>query len=223
MPELDYQDPAAGSVGYLTFDEWDRLTRAWQTAHKHLSWWWVAGHIRGGDADELRVRSSERPLGVPSTWLAAYEITRLMQELNRWPELEDAARDSTGHYFALQMISEVETSVARWPIEDKPHRVKFFRCKACQQQTLRYHPPKIRAGVVVDVEVKCTNKECRAVLAEEWYEFALKVVEDEQRRLDQRKARTGEGGQISGDGVPVAEVGEGQNLETGPGVADLSA
>jgi hypothetical protein len=146
-----------------------------------------------------------------------------MQELNRWRELEDAANDSTGHYFALQLISEVETSVARWPMEERPHRVKFFRCQACNQQTLRYHPPTLHGTRVVDVEVKCTNKECRAVLSEEWYEFARKVVEDEQRRLDQRKAGTGEGEQIPGDGVSVAEGGGDSDVEAGQGVAVVSA
>lgn len=213
MNDVSY-DPDAGGVGYLTWDQWDRLTRAWQTAHKHLGWWWVAGHIRGGDSDELRVRRKDRPLGLPATWLAAYEITRLMNELNAWPELEDAANDKFGQYIALTLIGEVETAAAQWPIEDRPHRVKFFRCPACNQQALRYHPPSIRGSEVRDMEVRCTNHECRAVLGHEWYEFAERVVADEQRRLDQRARRAREGGEITGDGVPVAEVGADQDVET---------
>lgn len=134
-------DPAAGGVGYLTWDEWDRLTRAWVTAIKHLPWWWVAGQIRGGDVDEMRHRSSEPSLPLPATWLAAHEITRLMQELNQWPELEDAARDDYGADVAKLLIREVQTAEARWPISDRSHKVQYFRCQACQGLTLKYMPP----------------------------------------------------------------------------------
>lgn len=140
MSETVY-DPDAGGIGYLTWDQWDRLQRAWVTAHKHLPWWWVAGHIRSGDADELRRRSAELPLGLPATWLAAWEITRLMQELNRWPELEDAANDTDGAELALLLIREVQTAAAKWPIADKPHQVRYMRCQACDLATLRYLPP----------------------------------------------------------------------------------
>lgn len=163
MPELDY-DPDAGSVGYLTWDEWDRLTRSWTTALKHLPWWWVAGHVRGGDAEELRVRSSERPLGLPATWLAAHEITRLMQELNWWPELDQAVRTQDGADLALLLIREVETAAARWPMSDRSHRVRYFRCQACQQLTLKYLPPTEKApddAPLVEVQVRSSDGSLR--------------------------------------------------------------
>jgi len=144
MSETDY-DPAAGGVGYLTWDEFDRLTRAWVTAIKHLPWWWVAGQIRGGDADEMRHRSTEPSLPIPATWLAAHEITRLMQELNQWPELEDAAHDDYGADIAKLLTREVQTAAAKWPLSDRSHKVQHFRCQACQQLTLRYLPPTDKA------------------------------------------------------------------------------
>ena len=142
--EIEF-DPDAGGVGYLTWDEWDRLTKAWVTAIKHLPWWWVAGHIRGGDADELRTRSTEHSLPMPATWLAAHEITRLMQELNQWPELEDAAHDVYGSDIVKLLTREVQTAAAKWPISDRAHKVKHFRCQACQQLTLKYLPPNDHA------------------------------------------------------------------------------
>ena len=204
-------DPDAGTVGYLTYDEFDRLTRAWVTAIKHLPWWWVAGHIRGGDSDELRTRSTEHTLPLPSTWLAAHEITRLMQELNQWPELEDAAHDDYGSEIAKLLTSEVQTAAAKWPISDRAHRVQHFRCQACQQLTLKYMPPTDRAphdaprvivqqriadgavrdrptrtspatvevGSIADVVVRCTDKECGAVMDSQMFELAVSVIRQE--------------------------------------------
>lgn len=212
----DVYDPAEGGVGYLTFDEWDRLLRAWTTAVKLLPWWWVAGHIRGGDLDELRVRSSETPIGLPATYLAADEITSLMHQLNRWPELEDAANDTLGHYLASQLTSCVETAAAKWPISDRNHRVKYFRCQACEQQSLKYYPPnvgkrlnapmvdvKFRIGSsmvgaeLMDVVVRCSNKECNAVMDHAMFERAAVMVAYEQelrsgkRRLDSDSGSAG--------------------------------
>lgn len=143
-PQPEY-DPDAGGVGYLTWDEFDRLTKAWVTAIKHLPWWWVAGQIRSGDVDEMHHRSTEPSLPIPATWLAAHEITRLMQELNQWRELEDAAHDDFGAELARLLTKEVETAAAKWPISDRSHKVQHFRCQACQQLTLKYLPPNDHA------------------------------------------------------------------------------
>lgn len=165
-----------GYVGYLTWDQWERFTRAFQTARTHLHWWRIAGHIRSGDPDEHKTRSSEPQLVLPATWLAADEISRLIGILNDWPELEDAANDVDGCELALLFTREVETAHAKWPMADRPHKVKFIRCRHCQQKTLKYYPPRLsgpvaapRVAVVVregersvsadvlDVNVKCTN------------------------------------------------------------------
>jgi hypothetical protein len=229
-------DPAAGGVGYLTFDQWDRFTRAWQTAYKHLPWWWVAGHVRGGDSDEMRGRGSEHVLPLPATWLAAHEVTRLMQELNRWHELSDAANDVDGYEFVLMFTREVETAAAKWPFSDRTHRVSYFRCEACQQLTLKYFPPnpakrddapavdvmhrgrdgKLRGVELLDVVVRCTNAECNAVMSSAHFEIAVKLIEWEQKqeaarakqRLDTPGGSAGKGGEVESDDSPVAEGGE---------------
>lgn len=157
MNEDPTYDPDAGGVGYLTWDEYDRLTKAWVTAIKHLPWWWVAGQIRGGDADEMHHRSAEPSLPIPATWLAAHEITRLMQELNQWPELEDAVHDDFGADLAKLLTREVQTAAAKWPISDRAHKVQHFRCQACQQLTLKYLPPNDHApkdARMVDVQTR---------------------------------------------------------------------
>lgn len=248
MTEVEY-DPDAGTVGYLTWDEWDRLTRAWTTAHKHLPWWWVAGHVRGGDADELKSRRKENPLPLPATWLAAHEITRLMQELNSWPELEDAAHDKDGAELALLLIREVQTAEAKWPMSDRSHRVTYFRCQACQQMTLKYLPPNDRPrkdapevtvmrrgadGVkrevtLLDVVVRCTDKGCNAVMDQKMFELAVAVILEEQRlkdakrRVDSGSGGAGESGSGQSDGVPVDSGEPCEDVASGSGSVALSA
>lgn len=230
-------DPNAGTIGYLTYDQWDRFVKAWQTAYKHLPWWWVAGHVRGGDVDELRRRGSENPLPLPATWLAAHEVTRLMNELNAWPELEDAAKTQDGAELILLLTREVETAAARWPYSDRTHRVGYFRCEACQQLTLKYFPPNpakrpdaptvdvqirgrdgaLRPVELLDVVVRCTDRSCNAVMGSARFEVAVKLIEWEheqekanaKRRLDTPGRSAGTGGSIESDDLAVGEIGEG--------------
>jgi hypothetical protein len=244
-------DPDAGGVGYLTFDEWDRFTRAWQTAYKHLPWWWVAGHVRGGDGDELRSRSAEHTIPLPGTWLAAHEVTRLMHELNRWPELVDAANDQDGAEFIMLFTREVETAAAKWPFSDRTHRVSYFRCEACQQLTLKYFPPnpserenapmvdvtyrgrdgKVRKGELLDVVVRCTDGTCNALMSSARFEVAVKLIEWEheqekiraKQRLDSAGGSAGKGGQVESDDSSVAEGGEdSHDAPVGDSVAQLA-
>lgn len=235
-----FSELAEEGIGYLTWDEWDRLLRAWTTAAKHLSWWWVAGHIRGGDIEELRVRSSELPIGLPATFLAADEIASLMRELNGWPDLEDAVRDNLGHYLASQFTSCVETAAAKWPISDRNHRVKYFRCQACDQQSLKYYPPNVGnrldapmvdvqirlahrmvGAQLMDVVVRCSNKECNSVMDHAMFERAAVMVAYEQelrsgkRRMGADTAGAGDDQQESSDGVSVGSEGTGAEDETG--------
>lgn len=196
------QDPADGMVGYMTWKDFDRLRWAVTNALKHVAWWRVAGHIRSGDPDEGRrhqKRSTSAPLPLPAPWLAAHEITRLLEELNRFPDLEDAANDMEGYALARLLIREVETACAKWPIDDRPHRVRFFRCLACDRQSLKYFPPKVgnREGIsrvevayriadgtvttvdLMNTTVRCTEKDCGAVLDETMWRRAVAMVEAE--------------------------------------------
>jgi len=206
-------DPAAGNVGYLTVDEFDRLRRAVQNASTHMHWWRVAGYVRmGSDPDEARGRASRgtMPLGLPPTWLAAEEISRLSNEMNWWPELEDVAKDQDGAELAMLFTREVETACAKWPMSDRPRNVRYFRCMACQQTTLRYHPPSIAGQTLIDTKVKCTDKNCLAVMDEAMFTRMALLIEAEQkerderaRRLDSDSRRPRKSGPLEENGLPM--------------------
>lgn len=217
MNDPEY-DPASGSVGYLTWNEFDRFRRADDNARKYVPWLRVAGYLKSGsDPDEFRGRSvmSHPPLGLPSTWLAAEEITRLSYEINAWPTHEAIAHDLEGSELALLFTREVETAAAKWPIADRPRSVKFFRCTSCQQPTLRYYPPSLDGVYVRDSAVKCSNRECRAVIDEQMF-MRMALIEEAEARARYERARgldhvgrsAGKGRQIADDGEQVAESGE---------------
>lgn len=189
-PTLDAENYLEGNVGYLTWQQFDRLRRAVQNAHTHIGWWRIAGHIKSGDADEHKTRSTENPLPLPATWLAADEITRLLHELNVWPELEDAANDQWGSVLALDFVREVETAMHKWPICDRPHRVRYFRCQACQQLTLRYYPPTFRDHQILDSVVKCTDRTCGAIVDSLMFERMAVLAEHENRNRSLTSSRT---------------------------------
>lgn len=231
--------PDDGNVGYLTADEFDKFTRAVANAQKHIAWWRIAGHIKSGDEDELNVRSSDPTIPLYATWLAAEEITNLLQEINHWGTLEDVAK--FGHEFALLITREVETAMHKWPMEDRPHKVRFLRCRACQQMTLKYYPPRLSvqsnansepvpmnhlhtpAGSkaftdVITVTVKCTN--CRAI--EDPMNFAIDAAlileenENAKRRLGKGKRSTPEGEPGQVDGVQVGGGRQGEDDAPSP-------
>lgn len=202
--EPDY-DPDKGGVGFLTWDKFDRLGRAVNDARSHVPWWRVAGHIRVGDEDEARSRSSDPMIPLPATWLAAEEITRLLGELNRWHTLEEAVNTLEGQFFAELVTREVETAMAKWPMEDKPHKVRYLRCRACQQQSLKYYPPRVGGG---DITVKCTDKTCRAVEDPRMFERDALLIRLEAERGGSRRVGDGDRGtgpseQVTDDGVSV--------------------
>jgi hypothetical protein len=189
-------------VGYLTWEEWRRFEWAVHDSRKLVPWLRVAGYIRGGDADEMKHRSSDHPLGLPPTWIAAEEISNLLHEINQFGDLEDVA--TRGHELALTLTREVETAGARWPYEDKPHRVQFVRCQACHRMSLKWMPP--RDGVVV---IKCAD--CKTVMDEATFAFIVHLMETEEheRRLGDRAAgrRTGRAGEA--DDLQVDSRGQG--------------
>lgn len=214
--EADY-DPNAGGVGFLTFDEYDRLVRAVGNARTHVAWWRIAGHIRLGDAEEHKSRSSDPMIPLPATWLAAEEISNLLLELNS-VSLEDAARVMPE--IAMTLTREVETAMAKWPMSDRPHKVRYLRCRGCQQQTLKYYPPVLKAPrgapmttVVVhdrgkfgnlelaDVTVKCTNKECGAIESHDMFERDALLIELEAKRGSRGRMGDGERGTSSSEQI----------------------
>tara|TARA_R110002020_G_scaffold335482_2_gene550618 strand:- start:302 stop:898 length:597 start_codon:yes stop_codon:yes gene_type:complete len=187
-------------VGYLTWDEFERFRNAVAKTRRLVPWLRIAGYIRNGDHDEMKHRSTDRPLGLPPTWLAAEEITSLLNEINQWPELEDVA--TYGHEFAWQLTHEVETADARWPQEDRSHQVRIMRCNACDRLSLRYHPPKQEGERIT---VRCREKDCRAVMDEDMFTFAAALIESENnaKRLGNSRGSAHGGGEIQADGLPV--------------------
>jgi hypothetical protein len=167
------------NVGYLTYDEFNRFRRADNYARKLVPWLRVAGYLKTGDPDEIRSSSVTPPLGIPPTWLAAEEITQLSHELQRWDDLESVAADEGGFELALIFVREVETATAKWPFEDRPHKVQYVRCPACAMVALRYEPPSAEGE---SIAVKC--RECRHYVSED--EFikltALIALETERAR-----------------------------------------
>lgn len=222
QPDYAEYDPDAGGVGLLTWDQFDRFTRAIDNAQTHVPWWRIAGHIRSGDPDEQKTRSSDPVLPLPSTWLAAEEISNLLSEINQWSTLEDVAK--FGHEFALHLTREVETAMHKWPIEDKPHKVRYLRCRECGQMTLKYYPPKEGGGAVT---VKCTDPNCRAVEDPRNFAHDTALIEMEnelaKRRVGDGKRSRNKNKQAQENDVRVDQGGEGEDAETGAGSLAVSA
>ena len=178
-------DLAQEGIGYMPWNDFERLRKAVETARRYMPWLRVAGYLKSGaDPDEFRgthAKASNIPLGLPATWLAAEEISRLLGEINGWPELEDAARDQFGAYLCGLLTREVETAAAKWPMEEKPRAVQFFRCIACDQLTLRYFPPSLDGRELVDSIVRCTNRDCRAVVSELMFMRMAVLIEAEHK------------------------------------------
>lgn len=170
---------AEDGYGYLSDTEFRRFEWAVHNSRRLVVWLRVAGYVKSDDPDVGRIQtSSSMPLGVPPTWLAAEEIDRLIHELQPFPELADAANDQYGAWVALELVREVETARARWPFEDRPHRMKYMRCMACSALTLRFLPPRHEGD---GIQVKCSDKDCGAVLDEAMFARAAALIEQENR------------------------------------------
>lgn len=157
---------------------------AMREGRRYVPWLRAAGNLRGGDPDELRGHSKPGPGWVlPATWVAAEEISRIMGELNRWPELEDALFDPEGVEWCDALVFEVRVAVKRWPLEEKPHRIRTVRCPGCGQMTLRYLPAMLHAGQVLDVVVRCNFEDCRTELSESSFaELTMLLIAEQEAR-----------------------------------------
>lgn len=165
-----------GYVGYLTWDQFVRFRRAVHHSLRLVPWLRVAGYVKTAP-EEIRAPSSDRPLGLPPTWLAAEEIDRLSRELQFWADLEDVARDAAGHEVAVMFTREVETAAHRWPLEDRSHKVQHLRCQSCSAETLRYSPPGAPGE---EIEIACT--ECGASMSDEEFRTLAALVAAEVQR-----------------------------------------
>lgn len=166
------------NVGYLTWEEWRRFRIAVDKSLIIVPWFRVAGYIKS-DINEIRSPSSSHPLGIPPTWLAAEEITRWSKELQYWADLEDVANDVDGKDIAMTFTREVETALARWPVEDKPHKVRYLRCQECAGETIKYDPPQFDGD---EIHIACT--ECGHHLTEDEFKTLVTLVTEEIKRTE---------------------------------------
>lgn len=166
------------NVGYLTWAEWDRFNAAVHRSLIIVPWLHAAGYIKG-EVNEIRSPSSDHPLGLPPTWLAAEEIRRLSGELRYWANLEDVANDVDGADTARLFTREVETASARWPIEDKSHKVRHLRCQSCMGETIRYDPPRYESD---EVKIGCT--ECSRTYTDEEFTELVELLTAEMKRAE---------------------------------------
>src|SRR5690606_26772854 len=117
--------------------------------------------------------------GLPPTWLAAEEISRLSGELRYWADLEDVANDDYGKDVARQFTREVETALTRWPVEDKPHHVRHVHCQTCAGETIIYRPPEFDGD---SVHIAC--RECGHTLDEDEFKTLVELVTAEIKRTE---------------------------------------
>jgi hypothetical protein len=183
-------DLAAEGVGYLDIRDYKRAQWAYEQSHPaapFMQWLKIAGYV-SFDADDVRVQSSGGGhINIPATKLAWEEITRISTELNRWDGVESAACDQFGAFLLVELGREVSTAVARWPMEERPHKIESMRCGGCGMLTLTYRPPRWEGDAI---RVDCA---CGYVLEDDGFSWAVTMIqkEEDERRKKERKCTTG--------------------------------
>lgn len=138
-------DLATEGVGYLDMREFNKARWAYELSHPtsaFMKWLREAGNVSFA-VEDIRVNGSSEPsIPIPATKLAWDEITRISNELNKWPGVEEAAGDKFGASLLIDLGREVSTAMHRWPMEDKPRRIQELMCGECEQFTLVIRPPR---------------------------------------------------------------------------------
>lgn len=166
---------AEPDVGLLSAKQFQRAHSAYECARALMPWLRVAGYVRLGEED-VRVQTSREPsIGIPPTKLAYLEIERIVSELNRWPELIDATRDLYGQFLLASLVREVQAALSRWPMEDRPRRIRSVRCCSCGQFTLWHRPPSFPGDTT---RVKCR---CGFAMTDDEFAEMVSLVEKEER------------------------------------------
>lgn len=138
-------DLAAEGVGYLEMREFNKARWAYEMSHPaspFMQWLRTAGNVSFA-VEDIRVDSdTSSGIPIPATKLAHDEITRISTELNKWAGVEEAAHDKFGASLLIDLGREVATAMHRWPMEDKPRRIRELMCGECEQFTLVVKPPR---------------------------------------------------------------------------------
>jgi hypothetical protein len=146
-----FMRPSDEPIGYLTGSQYARVERAVDTARWLVPWLYAAGHIH--TEHDGHATRAEAPLPIPATWVAAHTIDSLLDRLQPFPTLEDAAHDMLGQYLCRELWGAVEPAARAWPIEEQAHQVEYIRCRACQRLALEWQPPAYERD---DIRVVCT-------------------------------------------------------------------
>ena len=132
-------------VGYLDMRDYNKARWAYELSHPaspFMQWLLIAGNVSFA-VEDIRVDSGSAPsIPIPATKLAHDEISRISVELNKWAGVDEAACDKFGASLLLDLGREVGTAAHRWPMEDKPRRVRELMCGECEQFTLVVRPPR---------------------------------------------------------------------------------
>lgn len=106
---------------------------------------------------------------LPSLELAG--VVRATSDLVAWVEGEASVTSrAMGAEAAVVFYREVQRQLARFPLEEKPKRVKYLRCRACQQFAVVDRPPLHVTAARVD---EC--RACGAVHDPNMREFDLRL------------------------------------------------
>lgn len=191
MENVERLRHADEGVGYVDAKDWARSQWANGYSLKFLPWLRIAGYV-SFEVENIRVDSSGgASIGIPATKLSYMEIARILGVLNQWADLEAAAHDKEGQFFVVLLGSEMATAVARWPMEDKPHKVSALRCGGCQQLTLTYRPPRWEGD---QIRVDCM---CGYTLDDESFAWAIDLIEKEERERRESLGRSARGNRKS--------------------------
>lgn len=185
-------DLAAEGVGYLDMRDYNRARWAYEQSHPaspFMVWLREAGNVSFA-VEDIRVNGSSEPsIPIPATRLAHDEIARISNELNKWPGVDEAAGDKFGASLLLDLAREVSTAMHRWPMEDKPRRVRELMCGECEQMTLVVRPPRFEGDHSI-VTCQCGYR----MTMEEFEQLVdmFKKEDDERKRkavADARRSR----------------------------------
>lgn len=171
-------DLASEGVGYLDMREFNKARWAFEQSHPaspFMLWLRDAGHV-SFTVEDVRVSgSNDQAIPIPATKLAWEEITRISTELNQWPGVEEAACDKFGASLLLDLGREVGTAWARWPMEDKPRKIRELICGECEQMSLVVMPPRFEGDESI---VKC---DCGYEMTKEEFDQLVEMFDKEDR------------------------------------------
>lgn len=131
-------------------------------------------HVQGG-----------RPIGVHGDDAldqadVCADLCSWLRRLLAWIEAQPWSGD-----MARELDSMLTTSLYRWPLEPRGHRIEQVPCPSCEHLTLWWTPPAVYRA---SSSVQCEREDCLHVIPEvSWPLYARRI--EEAKRIEQREAR----------------------------------